>query len=108
ETPPSQWPKEWSTTYYKEYLRFPTIELPKPELGGGLTLQTAIENRRSYRDFSGGALDLQQLSGLLKYSCGEFRKNTDDSAGGYRAQASGGARFPIEMYLLLFSSNEAD
>lgn len=105
EADPSTWPKEWTTTFYKEYTRFPSIELP--DHGPNSELLAAIQSRKSQRTFSGEGLQADQLAKLLKYSCGEFHANTD-SAGGYRAQPSGGARFPIEMYVLLFSSKDED
>lgn len=104
EIDPATWPAEWSTTYYKTYPRFPAIKLPEPRLENTPSLMSAIRNRRSDRNFTGGKLNLDQLSTLLKYSCGEIKLETDISKGGYRAQASGGARFPIEMYVLLFAS----
>lgn len=105
ESDPSTWPAEWRKTFYKEYLRFPTIQLPEPSRKD-LSLQEAIANRKSNRNMSGEGLSLEQLSLLLKYSCGEFHKNTENTSGGYRAQPSAGARFPIEMYVLLFSGKD--
>lgn len=108
ETDSSTWPAEWKTTFYKEYLRFPSITLPEITQPPQADLFTAIASRRSQREFSGEGLQLDQLSALLKYSCGEFNKTSEGTEGGYRAQPSGGARFPIEMYVLLFSSKEKE
>jgi SagB-type dehydrogenase family enzyme len=80
--PKETWPKSWKTTYIKTYPRFKNIPLPKPE------------------QFTRPA-NLQGLSSLLYYSVGE--KDSEHGEGvGKRMYPSGGARFPLEFYLLAF------
>ena len=98
----SEWPDEWKTTYYKAYPR-----LPKIKLDDGHVLADffdLIKKRQSRRDFRREPITKRELSLLLKYSCG----NTSDMGDGryHRAQASGGARFPIEVYPIVFRSGD--
>jgi len=58
-----------------------------------LTIEQAIANRRSQRDFSGQAMPLAELSHLLLYSSG-----ITDKRYGLRAAPSAGATYPIEVY----------
>jgi SagB-type dehydrogenase family enzyme len=93
------WPIEWKTTYYKEYPRFDSLLLPKPEMHSKLADLTA--KRKSERTFSTNGLTIEELSNLLQHMGGEFT-HADGSI--HRAQASGGARFSIEMYPIVNSS----
>lgn len=102
EADPASWPKEWKTTYYKEYKRFPSISLPETKPQSDLF--EAIANRRSNRNLGGDGPTLEQLSGLLKYACGEFEHVDGDQKVTRRAQPSGGGRYPIEAYLLILRS----
>jgi SagB-type dehydrogenase family enzyme len=97
------WPEEWKITYYKEYARFDSIILPKPEIESKLANLTA--NRKSSRDFGPIGLTIRQLSNLLQHMGGEFT-HADGSI--HRAQASGGARFAIEMYPVVRSSADSE
>ncbi len=94
----SDWPEAWTTTFYKEYERFPRVLLPKPT-----DIQNPvgklIKQRSSARTYTATVLE-DTLSSFLWYTCGE----TDPDAvrgSGRRASASAGARYPIEAYLLL-------
>lgn len=96
------WPDEWKKTYYKAYPRLPKIRLDNKQPKADFF--DLIKNRRSRRDFSRTPITKQELSLLLKYSCG----NTEPMENGrsHRAQASGGARFPIEVYPIVFRSGD--
>jgi len=95
----SLWPKEWKTTYYKTYPRLPKINLEHQEKK--FDLFEAIRKRSSKREMSGGEINLDKLSALLKYSCGITHKSEDELELNLRVQPSGGARFPIETYCLI-------
>ena len=126
-------PPEWTTIYFKEYPRLPKISLPKPnpirnKISNGArkldySLTEALIKRRSEREFNGKPISLKDLSQLLFYSAGIFEKATTRSphpptrqkASGpledwnktRRAYPSGGARFPLEIYLFnLQTSND--
>jgi len=97
-----EWPEEWCTTYYKTYPRMPQVPLSDERLSADFF--ELVSRRSSKRDFSKTPIDFTELSTLLKYSCGITGKL--DHGHNRRAQPSGGARFPIEVYPLLFRSND--
>ncbi|MDO8481968.1 MAG: SagB/ThcOx family dehydrogenase [bacterium] len=97
--PHEQWPKEWKTIYYKTYQGIPIITLPQ------ITSQPAnffdmVTERKSVRGGHKEGVSVQDLSVLLKYSCGlqDIVRGKDEVK--FRAQPSGGARFPLEAYIL--------
>lgn len=98
----SLWPDEWKTTYYKTYPRLPKINLSHAERE--YDLFKAIAKRSSKREMNGGEINLDELSLLLKYSCGINRKI--EGGDNRRAQPSGGARYPIEAYCLVVKPGE--
>jgi SagB-type dehydrogenase family enzyme len=61
----------------------------------GLTVEKAIANRRSQRDFTDEVMSLAELSHLLHYSSG-----LTDKRQGTRAAPSAGATYPIEVYAI--------
>lgn len=68
-----------------------------PELTyNGLSVERAIANRRSLRDFSGATMSLAELSHILLYSGG-----ITDKRHGLRAAPSAGATYPIEVYAIV-------
>ena len=92
-----KWPKEWKTIYYKAYPRFrkiPLLDTPPQK-----DFYELVRNRKSERDFTGRVIPLDALSTLLKYSCGITHMDEKKQS---RAQASGGARFALEVYPLIF------
>ncbi len=93
------WPSEWTTIFYKEYERFPKINLIEKKISHDLF--EAIAKRRSQRDFKREAVSIEEISLLLKYSCGIVSKSESHS---HRAQPSGGGRFPVEIYPIVFRS----
>lgn len=98
----SQWPEEWKTIFYKSYPRFSRIKLSHQEKK--FDLFEAINKRSSKRDMSGTTIDQNELSLLLKYSCGITRRAEDGTS--RRPQPSGGARFPIEAYCLIIKPGQ--
>lgn len=96
------WPDEWKTTYYKDYPRLPKIDLTNDSISADFF--ELIKKRKSRRDFTRTPVSKKEISLLLKYSCG----NTVQLQGERkrRAQPSGGARFPIEVYPVVFRSGE--
>jgi len=96
----SAWPEEWKTVHYKKY------NLDKIKLTGYkivADLFENIKNRRSKREYSRRPQDKDSLSALLKYSCGIIR---EDKWSRTRAQPSGGARYPIETYVVVLAGSE--
>ena len=84
---------------YKSYPGLPVValpaELPSPEAATLAAVGGAMEARS-------GPLDLSSLAQLLHYSAGLIRRSTLRTAGEvhYRAAASAGALYPIELYVV--------
>lgn len=99
EPPPvATWPKEWTTTEIKHYPRFTTFNLPEAT-PLTMNLSESLLQRQSCRDFS-KLLSKAELSSLLFYSIGEKNKTYNEGVG-KRMYPSGGARFPLEFYVVL-------
>lgn len=71
-----------------------TIVLPAPDIRGTMSLEEAIDKRRSARNFADGALSLKELAQLLWAAQGI---TSDD---GKRAAPSAGALYPLEMHVV--------
>lgn len=98
---PKEWPASWKRVHFKEYPRFEQIKLPTKFKDPAPKFSTVLLNRRSSREFKIGSINLVMLSKLLFFSAGvnhleegiKFSKRTYPSAG---------ARYPLELYLVLF------
>lgn len=91
---------DWSLQpdQYKNYPNNPKIELTKPNNIKTETLNYAIQNRKSIRDFSEKPLLKEQLSYLIWASTGIQRKEQGFE---YRTAPSAGALYPIETYVVI-------
>lgn len=69
-----------------------TIRLPAPQLNGTVSLEEAIQGRRSIREYSDEPLTLAELGQLLWAAQGV----TSDRGG--RAAPSAGGTYPLEVY----------
>lgn len=73
-----------------------TIDLPDPSLKGKMSLEEAILNRRSVRDFdTKRALKLDMISQLLWAAQGITDKRND-----LRSAPSAGGLYPLEVYVV--------
>ncbi len=82
---------------YKEYPDCKRIKLPKPE-PGNMTVESAITNRRSVRYFKDETIKLEHLSQILFSGAGiTYGKSGQE----LRAAPSGGALYPIELYIVV-------
>lgn len=95
------WPSSWKTTYYKAYARLPEVLLPKPRLIKDISLRQALINRGSIRSFSQQPISQAVLSTFLYYSAGIY---SIGGGGVHRFYPSGGARYPLETYVLPLNS----
>ncbi|WP_233828836.1 SagB/ThcOx family dehydrogenase [Paraburkholderia sp. ZP32-5] len=68
------------------------IELPKPKLSGSMSLEEAIERRRSVRSFKPDTLPVDSIGQLLWAGQGITRANDR------RAAPSAGALYALELY----------
>jgi SagB-type dehydrogenase family enzyme len=73
-----------------------SISLPKPSFDGKASVEKAIKGRRSIRDFKERTLSLTHLSQLLWAAQG-----ITDPIGNKRAAPSGGALYPLDIYILI-------
>jgi SagB-type dehydrogenase family enzyme len=71
------------------------IFLPQPQLKGKISVEQAISQRRSKRNFSTEGLTLEQISQLLWSAQG-----ITGEQGKFRTAPSAGAVYPIQIYLL--------
>jgi SagB-type dehydrogenase family enzyme len=72
------------------------IILPKPKVKGTVSLEETIKHRRSRRSFLAKSLTLDQVSQLLWAAQGITDERT-----GFRASPSGGACYPLDLYLVV-------
>lgn len=70
------------------------IKLPIPKIYRKISVEEAILNRRSRREYKDGALTLEEISRILFFSQG-ITKN------GFRVAPSAGATYPLETYLVV-------
>lgn len=81
------------TTHKTDYTNI--ITLPEPRCNGEISIENAILNRRSVRDYLNEPLTLADASQLLWAAQGITEP------GGYRTVPSGGALYPLEVYLVV-------
>jgi SagB-type dehydrogenase family enzyme len=74
--------------------RTAAVALPAPRLDSGSSLERALAERRSVREFARGALTLPQVAQLLWAAQGVTQR------GGARTAPSAGALYPLELYLV--------
>ena len=70
------------------------ISLPPVVSDGEMSVEEAIEQRRSVREFGGGSLALEDISQLLWAAQGITDKD------GHRGAPSAGALYPLELYVV--------
>lgn len=79
----------------KNNMRGEEIMLPQPELESDISLEEALNSRRSVRNFSSKELSLNQISQILWAAQGITQEST-----GFRTSPSAGALYPLEIFLL--------
>lgn len=71
-----------------------TVDLPRPSLTGGTSLEQLLAERRSIRDYPDRALPLAELGQLLWAAQGITHPQ------GLRTAPSAGALYPLELYVV--------
>lgn len=84
--------------FHKEYVRLPSIKLSKTNTDES-ELETLLEIRESSRIFSDEPVKLEEIARILR-SCRIIDPNRNPER---RTYPSGGARFPVELYLVSFN-----
>lgn len=79
------------------------VSLPSPAEAGTVSVEAAIADRRSRRDYGDEPLSLAELSQLCWAAQGVTEPST-----GYRAAPSAGALFPLELYVVIGSPGVED
>lgn len=99
-------PELWTKVAYKAYPRFERFFLPVPKKIN-VPFEQVLHRRKSRRDFNPKSyLSMQELSTVLKYSGGVRRDGVPDI--GNRYYPSAGARYPNEIYPVVFRVNGLD
>lgn len=80
--------------------RKPGNPLPEPALAGALSVEAAIQGRRSERGFVPAPLTLGQLSQLLWAAQGITDPHPDPVHRFLRAAPSAGAQYPLDLYVV--------
>ena len=73
-----------------------SVRLSKPVYDGKVSVERAIKERRTIRDFQPKPLTLNQLSQLVWSAQG-----ITDERSGFRAAPSGGALYPLDLYAVV-------
>lgn len=94
----SSWRRE--NVRWKFYRRSPAIKLSKQKLGK-ITLEKALMSRMSRREFNGRPIDIRGLGAILGWGAGFVGKNPNPALS-RRSYPSGGALYPVELYVLAF------
>lgn len=76
------------------------IELPRPSVKGSISVEEALERRRSVREYSRDPLTLAEVSQLLWSGYGVT------SPEGFRTAPSAKALYPLELYLVVARVDE--
>jgi len=71
------------------------MNLPEPRLKGNVSVEEAINNRRSVRNYAPKKIDVASISQLLWAAQG-----ITDKSRGFRSTPSAGALYPLEIYLV--------
>ena len=101
---PKQIPILWKTIHYKQYPRLDHVKLPKQFNAKPSTkdLLKILSARKSERSASEVTLSLEILGRILYHSAGLIYRSEDSKNLERRPYPSGGARYPIEIYPIIF------
>jgi SagB-type dehydrogenase family enzyme len=108
-TPRHTWPESWKSIYIKGYPRLKQIYLDKNlSMKMHSSLNDALYNRKSTRVFDKKILTKNDISTLLFYSAGVKSMKGNDWDSSRRFYPSGGARYPLDIYVVLYNNTEIE
>ncbi|MBI5324956.1 MAG: SagB/ThcOx family dehydrogenase [Ignavibacteriae bacterium] len=79
-------------------------QLPKPQLKSNVSIEEALQQRRSVREYTDESLALHEVSQLLwaAYGITQHAVNGPEFLrGGFRTAPSAGALYPLEFYIVV-------
>jgi len=89
----------------------PVIVLPQPRLSSDVSVEEAMQNRRSIRCYDDSPLTITEISQLLWSGYGltyQVENPPDFLRGGLRTAPSAGALYPLELYLVVRNVTDLD
>lgn len=106
DTPLSKWPESWKRIYFKSYPRFPKLYLDKNILNNNKSyLIDTILKRRSYRSKEDNIHNLtKDILSTIFLASAIINVGKDIKYNSKRSYPSAGARYPIELYIIIFKS----
>ena len=104
--PLSKYPESWKKIYFKSYVRFPKLYLDKNVIkDNSFPLLTSILKRRSYNSDNDKVHNLEKKELSTIFLSGSIiNQYKDIYYNSTRAYPSGGARYPLEQYIIIFNS----
>lgn len=108
-----KWPEDWYTTWTKSYPRFPTTQLGTPA-HINVTLDTALQERKSSRHFVKSGVTGQDMSTILYWSAGVKERGEVGIHGGIKTDAhhrmypSSGGLFTVEVYVVIQAETDLE
>jgi SagB-type dehydrogenase family enzyme len=78
-----------------------TYILPAPRTDSDVSVEQALAQRRSRRNFQGEPISAEQLSQILWAAYGITEPRPDAPRGGLRTTPSAGALFPLQIYVVI-------
>jgi SagB-type dehydrogenase family enzyme len=78
-------------------------KLPDPRKSGKISVEEALQKRRSHRNYTGSPLSPEELSQVLWSAYGITYTDTSrpEFRGGFRTAPSAGATYPLEVYAII-------
>lgn len=102
---PDKWPVEWREVYCKQYSFFKELSLPPAQ--GYFFEELAVRRNSRSKQLGSNNVSLGDVAYLLKCGYGlqsDFSNSTSSLS--HRTVPSAGARYPLEMYVLLFEPQQ--
>ncbi len=102
---PEVWPEEWKKINFKTYPRSKNIPLGSSK-NMNINFKKTVLDRKSERDFNDYKITKNELSTILSLSSGIINKENINWDQTKRTYPSAGARYPIELYIVVLNSKD--